>query len=744
MSYTDYLCPLSNLKKDKFLKIIFLIQLLFIGLVAFDFVGINIPILRQLISFIYLSFIPGLLLLRLLKVRGLSTIETIIYSSSLSIAIILFSGYFMNLICPIIGIYSPITFLNLFIVFVFIVSFEMGLLYFIEKGNTKSQHYLKITHLTEYNLNIILTLCLIPFLSIFGTYLSNYYNNTIILFILILIISILPILTIFFKIDKKYYTLIIWIASISLLLHWSLNTNYLLGGDIHYEYYFANLVNTSGFWNSQIPQNLNAMLSVVILPPIFSKIANIDLIWVFKIIYPLLFSLVPVGLYFAFKKQANNKIALLSVFYFMFVFPFFSEMVQLARQEIAELFLVAVIMLFASQKLNNFKSTLLVIIFGSGIVISHYGLSYIFILILGSALFFYYLFNNEVINSAIIRSIEDLSEKIKLNDKIKLDSKSINTPNVINLRLSFVLFIIVLALGWYIYNSGSSPFNSVVHIGDHVYTSLTDDFLQPDKLEAVTMIVHDYSGLHLITKYLYLFSQGILILGVLTVLLCPKLMKFNKEFISMAIGAAVILFLSLILPNFASSLNTTRLFHITLMFLAPFTVIGIIIVFKIITLLSRDKINLNEDKALKFFAIFSMIFLLFTSGFMYEIMNDDPVSIALNNKADLGKFTVQDYSGAGWIWNKSNSSIVTISDTFGAYLLDEKSRVRSNIFTGSSNIFNRKHYLFFVRSKIVNSNQITLYTRSGGLVVSNTTKFDEYVSQFSRVYSNGGSDIYGK
>jgi len=41
------------------------------GVIGLDVVGLQIPILRQLIGFIYLTFIPGIIILRILKLHKL-------------------------------------------------------------------------------------------------------------------------------------------------------------------------------------------------------------------------------------------------------------------------------------------------------------------------------------------------------------------------------------------------------------------------------------------------------------------------------------------------------------------------------------------------------------------------------------------------------------------------------------------------------------------------------------------------
>ena len=65
-----------------------------LGLIGLAASGFDIPILRQTVGFIFLAFIPGILILRILKIHNAGIIESLIYSVGLSIAFIYFAGLF--------------------------------------------------------------------------------------------------------------------------------------------------------------------------------------------------------------------------------------------------------------------------------------------------------------------------------------------------------------------------------------------------------------------------------------------------------------------------------------------------------------------------------------------------------------------------------------------------------------------------------------------------------------------------
>ena len=58
----------------RFLRLVLAIQFAVLGLVALNAVGYGIPVLTQGVGFIYLSFISGVIILRILKLYKLSAV----------------------------------------------------------------------------------------------------------------------------------------------------------------------------------------------------------------------------------------------------------------------------------------------------------------------------------------------------------------------------------------------------------------------------------------------------------------------------------------------------------------------------------------------------------------------------------------------------------------------------------------------------------------------------------------------
>ena len=114
---------------SKFLTFVFALQISLLGIIGLEFIGLKIHILRELIAFIYLTFIPGILILRILRLHNLPTIESILYAVGLSISSLMFLGFFIDIFYPFFGILKPLsmpyllTTITGFVIFLSILSY---------------------------------------------------------------------------------------------------------------------------------------------------------------------------------------------------------------------------------------------------------------------------------------------------------------------------------------------------------------------------------------------------------------------------------------------------------------------------------------------------------------------------------------------------------------------------------------------------------------------------------------------
>ncbi|MBT9151288.1 MAG: hypothetical protein DDT40_01476 [candidate division WS2 bacterium] len=361
-----------NFSTRNLVKIALALQLAMLGAISLDFLDINIPLLRQSISFIYLSFVPGMLLLRVLKVHKSSAIETILYSAGLSLSFLMITGAMISLLFPLFGISKPISEIPLVITITIFVLCLCFVSYLRDKDYSIS---FSIPRQQLFSPPVLFSV-LLPLLAVAGAYLLNFYANNILLLIFFGLVSIIPVLVAWNKVSKEIYPLIVWVTSIALLLHYTLLSPS-VGIDAPSQVHYSNLVITSGFWNPQTPFTMYGKLSITMLIPLFSIIGEITPVWFLKVMYPLLLSFLPLGLYYIFRRQVssdnnsdNNKIAFFSCFLFISTIHFIAFLSFGIRQGIAQIFLMLLILLMIDKTMQTAKRVILATIFAFSLIIS--------------------------------------------------------------------------------------------------------------------------------------------------------------------------------------------------------------------------------------------------------------------------------------------------------------------------------------------------------------------------------------
>ena len=741
---------LTDWEIKKFLKLVLAIQLALWGVIGLDAIGLQIPILRQLIGFIYLTFIPGILILRILKLHKLGNIETLLYTVGLSIATLMFTGLFMNTVYPLFGISGPISITPL-IITISVVVLILCVLSYIRDKDFSDPSFIDVKDVFSPP---ALFLCLLPFLSIFGTYLVNFHHNNILLMFLILVIALIAVLIGFDKfIPKNLYPVAVFVIAISLLFHRSLISMYLTGYDIHGETYIANLVTTTAQWDSTVPNAVNAMLSIVMLAPIFSDICSMSLTWVFKIIYPLLFSLIPLCLYQVFQKQTDDKIAFLSCFFFMSVFTFYTEMLSLARQEICELFFVLLILAMIDKDMNKVKRSFLFIVFGISLAVSHYGTSYVYMFCLIAA----WLIVVSIDEPAIQKLGDNFYAKFsKYKNRISTSNPNSSKVKGRTISTGFVSLFVVFVLSWYMYVSSSSAFDALVHIGDHVASSIYTDLLNPESVQGLDMMLGEPAPgvLHEVNRIINYLNQIFIIIGVLVLLLKYKELKFEKEYAAFSMINLGILFAAISVP-YLTAINMTRTYHLALLFLAPFCVIGGITVFKMISRVA--KVSWTDQRvrtSLKVLSVYFVIFLLYSSGFVFQVTE------GLSGSISIGQEGIKEY-GDMKIKEGFYNCYVPEQNVFGVRWLSKNMDTSSKVYVdhGYAPVYlsygmigwNQRRRLYDpTRVRVDPEDYIYLRyfnVNYGVMVVSLEDNYDiaelsPIINKKNKVYSNGGSYIY--
>lgn len=719
--------------KELFKFILFLQVILWI-ISGLYLIGINIPLLRPLIGLTCILFVNGILMLRIFRIHKIGNIETVLYSVGLSIALLMFLGVIVNIFYPIIGVSHPLSVIPLMITQTILTIFLCVLTYLKDKNYNEYTPYINIDGM----MLSILFLSLIPFLAIFGAYTLNYYNNNIFALLMVILVGTLPILIAFDKIPKKLYPLALFISSLSLLYSYSLISSYITGWDINYEYYFTNLVVNNSYWDVWIPDRLNAMLSLVMMVPILFNVTGMSVAGIFKLVYPLIFALTPVGLYKIFKDQTNSKIGFLSSFLFISIYMFFLDMPWLARQEIAELFLVLLVMLMVERGINSNNKLLLSVIFIISLIVSHYSLDYIYFSLLLGVIVIVSIRNSFELNKHPFLS--SLTVKIPGIHSF-LQEKNENQGLVLKYYIIQLTLIFFVTLIYYKFVSSSELFNLTSLTLKSVFSNMFTYLIDPNTIQATHIVNSSKSFLRIIALCLQIVIQFFIGIGILLLLFKRTNVKFKDDFSIFSFLSLVLLISLLVVPFLASSLNTDRFYQIALIFLSPFFVVGGIGFFRILNKIFRYKWTKKQiyNFSVKIISIFLVISLFFNSGFVYEVLGDKSSSMALSNTLDGPKLDEMEYTNAKWLNEMRSPKQMVYSDQYRHIMLMSFNTTNYDKILGTNLTMEKGSYLYLGTFNI-NNGKLSICT--GLNPNANYFDYKNVLNGKSKIYDDKGSQTF--
>jgi uncharacterized membrane protein len=536
---------------------------------------------------------------------------------------------------------------------------------------------------------------------------------------------------------SRYHMFVLFAISLSLLFQASLISRHIMGYDIFGEYYAFNLVKTAGYWSppgvvvSYTESGvLNSVLSITILPTIYSAILDLNGELIFKTIFPFFFALVPLFLYKIYESQSGKLAALLSVFFFIAeTINFYGlESLSLAREMIAYLFFSAAIFSLLHPDMNTRNKRILIITFSAGLAVSHYSISFIYV--------FYMVF------AFIALRARGTSKK--------------------SLDFPLVICIIAITFAWYMYVS-SPPLNKLIDVIHNISQNLAQDLFNPqarlpsefDRLSPTVQT--DIVGL--IHKILIYITHCFIVVGVVILAIKPKKLRFNPEFRWMAIFAALILLACFAVPNLAPTLNISRFYRATMIFLEPLLVVGgmyFLGLFERIRVPSWVKFGKVTFKDLRMLTLTIVLvsFFLFRIGLVNHIAGGYPTSFSLDfgrmkTSTNLGVrteiFSVsvseQDLFGATWLAAEVENASLVYADYGRAILFDYTDLRPENIgYLVNDTQMEPSSYIYLRRLNVVEG--LVSTPTPGRPLLFNLSDISLLLTQSNKIYSNGQSETY--
>jgi uncharacterized membrane protein len=344
---------------------------------------LDITLLRDIIPFLFFSFIPGFLIVAILKQNKIEILFKFMLSVGLSISLLMLLGLLLNAFYPLLSeplSLTPILIsLNVVLIILALFAYQRNT----DNFNTSTifNHNLK---LGDKLLSPMILSVFFPFMAVLGTYLMNSSQNNVLLLLMLFLIPVYIVVIAYLKdrVHTATYPVALFMIGLGLILMHSLTSTHIIGRDVFQEFTCFQLTLSNFHWNIDSFYNpYNACISVTILPTIYAVLTNMNSEYIFKLLFALLASILPLMVYRIATKYLTKKYAFFASLLFVFQ-VFFIDIVGAVRQEVAILFFfLAVIVLFDCFGDKKFekswlkKSLFLVFVFS--MIISHYATSYV-------------------------------------------------------------------------------------------------------------------------------------------------------------------------------------------------------------------------------------------------------------------------------------------------------------------------------------------------------------------------------
>jgi len=694
---------------------------------------LDILFLRQVIGFLFLTILPGLLILQILKLNKIASTERFVLSVGLSVSFLMLLGLLINNLSLSLGYKTPLSTIPLLISFniAFIVLAIIGY-----KINKNSVYYLPSLNLSTSEKAFLIVSIFFPALSVFGIHVMNTTNNNIILMFMFFVIPIYVAFVCFFnqKFSKRFYPIVIFLISISLLLLLALRSDHIIGIDIHKEYYFFQTTLNDLHWGILYYSTLNACLSISLLPTIYQSILDTNPEFLFKILYSSIFSIFPLAIYILSKKYVGEFYGFLASCFSMFQ-TYFLWIGHNPRTSVAVLFFALAMMVLVNDKIDHLKKRMLFLIFMTSCIVSHYSTTYIFFLIM------------------LVAFVE-----------MEILLRRYTFKKVINLTIVAMFFTMIVF--WYSQVTEAAFDSGVIFIKETL-SGLNKFFIEESRSTSSSMLlgkgIMHRSVAHKMEFVFTWLMFAFIGIGLITLLRRHKNMsfpeltfersiflreKFEVEYLVIALACAGLLVAMITLPYISIGYDIMRLYAVTVTILSVFFVIGGITVTRVLNQIIVAfhwrglKKNDLKVRAYQIILIVLIPYFFCVTDVTYNMAGVSR-SILLNSEGEFyDRLYIHDQESyaAKWLKKYIDEKAEIYGDQYSNMRLTSQGGILSLIYAKSlieDNESIEKGYIYLRYTGVVDKKLM-----DADFQWHNMTEYRHYFIEKNKIYNNGGSEIY--
>lgn len=640
--------------------------------------GIDVPgvvVLRPLVGLALLAAVPGYLLVSLLGLDDRPIGRVALYSVGASLPLVAFLAVALSTVLPVFGIDRPLSPSSLTVAVSALVvclgvarsirarvpfrlSAQPLMVLTLTSGSTgrlsswiggrrldRENPTPSLQQLSTSDWLALGSMTLLPVCSAFLTVFSDISGFESLLAVLLGVLAVVPLVLLRWRGTAMLYPYAMWAVAAAVLLGMTLVSGHLWGYDIHFEYSTAANILEQGRWSAAASDSSSSLVTVTLLAAVSSMVTGVDIVLLYKVAYPLLVALVPVGIWYVTSDEFGDRsIATLAPFALVFYYGFFKDMPD--KQLVAGLFAVLVLVAFLDRGLSTFQRWVLGLTFAVGLVFSHYGVSLLFVAFLGFTLVARHLLT-------IVRGV-DVTGRVS--------------------RSPLVAFLGGFWVLWYLFSADGVNFRRVLGVGMELLSSLPFPASGRSGAAYATMSVE--SNYWLAYKLTYIFLLGLVAVGLVSAVYVLVVERntasveyvqgfaFGRdgdsnagppaEYTLLSVGVFGFLVASI---AFTFGLGFDRTLQIALFVLAPFALVGARVPVSLAahaaerlpTSAVRSRIERVPVAGL--FAAFLAVLFLFSSGTAFALAGQPVPSYNINYNESAGwpVYSDQEVEATQWL-----------------------------------------------------------------------------------------------
>lgn len=321
-------------------------------------------------------FVPGALLSGLLGLGAGSTGRFLLYAVGLSVSLLAVLVTLASVAFPLLGAGAPIAVLPLALVGTVVV---LALAAFVNVGTPT---FPSIPAEIDAPALVVGFLLLLPVVSVVAAQAMNRWQTNVGMYVLVGLLLVLLLLSATRVIPASLYPATALSVSLAMLFHRNLLTDHVVGADIQSLYAIAEHLVRVGVWSPGMAGQASALPVVTAVPAALSVLTGLSVATTYKTLYVFVFALTPVGLYYVARDVFDEEVALFGALFFSIyhVSFYFTP----GKQLVSELFVVLLLSTLWSDAPWPGRA-LAVALLSTALVMTHYGMTYVFAVALLSA-----------------------------------------------------------------------------------------------------------------------------------------------------------------------------------------------------------------------------------------------------------------------------------------------------------------------------------------------------------------------